>query len=127
MSVWVVTLLPNMEESTWWWTFGKVFTAGRFLAVPSLTTDVSPPPGLAFFYTVSTRKKQFIKQFEVLRSLNNRLTNYEIMNYAQAQIFKYLNINKMTLKYYLYSYLCHFPSANILGYSFIDFWTTKYI
>ena len=42
-----------------------------------------------------------------------------------AQTFEYLN--KMVLKYYSYSYSCHFPSTNIFGYSFIDFWTTKYI
>ena len=40
-------------------------------------------------------------------------------------IFKYSN--KMALEYYLYSYSCHFLSTNILGYSFVDFWTTKYI
>ena len=75
-----------------------------------------------FFLYSFYKKKQFIKQFEVLRSLNNQLTNCEIMNFEQAQIFKYLNINKMTLKYYSYSYFCHFPSD-----SFVDFWTTKYI
>ena len=41
------------------------------------------------------------------------------------RIFEYLN--KMALEYYLYSHSCHFPSTNILGYSFVDFWTTKYI
>ena len=39
-----------------------------------------------------------------------------------AQIFKYQN--KSALKYYLY--LCHLPSTNILGYSFVDFWTTEH-
>ena len=33
----------------------------------------------------------------------------------------------MALEYYLYSYLCHFPGTNKFGYSFVDFWTTKYI
>ena len=41
------------------------------------------------------------------------------------RIFKYSN--KIALEYYLYLYSCHFPSTNIFGYSFIDFWTTKYI
>ena len=40
-------------------------------------------------------------------------------------IFEYLN--KMALKYYSYSYSCHFPSTNIFGYSFEDFWTTDFI
>ena len=40
-------------------------------------------------------------------------------------IFEYLN--KMALAYYLYSYSCHFPRTNIFGYSFVDFWTLKYI
>ena len=44
---------------------------------------------------------------------------------TNIQIFEYSN--KMALKYYLYSYLCHFPSTNIFGYSFVDFWTTEYI
>ena len=37
-----------------------------------------------------------------------------------AAIFEYWN--KMDLKYYLYSHLCHFPSTNIFGYSswFLD-------
>ena len=42
-----------------------------------------------------------------------------------AQIFEYLN--KKALEYYSYSYSCHFPSTNMFGYSFVDFWTTKYI
>ena len=42
---------------------------------------------------------------------------------TNIQIFEYSN--KMALEYYSYS--CHFPSANIFGYSFVDFWTTKYI
>ena len=42
-----------------------------------------------------------------------------------AQIFEYTN--KMALEYYSYSYSCHFPSTNIFGYSFVDFWTSKYI
>ena len=40
-------------------------------------------------------------------------------------IFKYQN--KMALKYYLYLYSCHFPSTNVFGYSFVDFWTTEFI
>ena len=40
-------------------------------------------------------------------------------------IFEYSN--KMALKYYSYSYSCHFSSTNIFGYSFVDFWTTEYI
>ena len=44
-------------------------------------------------------------------------TNIGILEYS----------NKMALKYYSYSYLCHFPSTNILEYSFVDFWTTEYI
>ena len=40
-------------------------------------------------------------------------------------IFEYSN--KMALEYYSYLYSCHFPSTNIFGYSFVDFWTTKYI
>ena len=35
--------------------------------------------------------------------------------------------NKMALKYYSYLYLRHFPSTNIFKYSFVDFWTNKYI
>ena len=35
--------------------------------------------------------------------------------------------NKMALEHYLYFHLCHFPSTNIFGYSFVDFWTTEYI
>ena len=34
-------------------------------------------------------------------------------------IFEYSN--KMALNYYSYLYLCHFPSTNIFGYSFVDF------
>ena len=44
---------------------------------------------------------------------------------TNIQIFEYSK--KMALKYYLYSYLCHFPSTNIFRYSFVDFWTTEYI
>ena len=33
----------------------------------------------------------------------------------------------MALKYYSYSYSFQFPSRNIFGYSFVDFWKTKYI
>ena len=44
---------------------------------------------------------------------------------TNIQIFEYSI--KMALEYYSYSYSCHFPSTNILGYSFVDFWTTKYI
>ena len=33
----------------------------------------------------------------------------------------------MALKYFSYSYSCHFPSTNIIGYSFVNFWTTQYI
>ena len=40
-------------------------------------------------------------------------------------IFEYSN--KMALEYYLYLHSCHFPSTNIFGYSFVDFWTTEYI
>ena len=40
-----------------------------------------------------------------------------VMN-MNIRILEYLN--KMTLEYYLYSYLCHFPSTNIFGYSFLD-------
>ena len=35
--------------------------------------------------------------------------------------------NNMALEYYYYLYVLLFPSTNILGYSFLDFWTTKYI
>ena len=42
-----------------------------------------------------------------------------------ARIFEYSN--KMALKYYLYSYLFHFPSKNIFGLSFVHFRTTQYI
>ena len=41
------------------------------------------------------------------------------------QIFKYLN--KMTLKYYLYLYLCYFRSTNIFRYSFGKYVASKYI
>ena len=41
------------------------------------------------------------------------------------EIFEYLN--KMALEYFLYSNLCHFPSTNIFGYLFVDFWMTEYI
>ena len=44
---------------------------------------------------------------------------------TNIRIFKYSN--KMALEYYSYSYSCHFPSTNIFGYSFVDFWTTEYI
>ena len=44
---------------------------------------------------------------------------------TNIQIFEYSN--KMALKYYSYSYLCHLPSMNIFGYSFVDLWTTEYI
>ena len=44
-------------------------------------------------------------------------TNIRIVEYS----------NKMALKYYSYSYSCHFPSTNIFRYSFVDFWTTEYI
>ena len=44
---------------------------------------------------------------------------------TNIQILEYWN--KMALKYYSYSYSCHFPSMNIFGYSFWDFWTTEYI
>ena len=36
-------------------------------------------------------------------------------------------VKKMALKYYLYLYSCDFPSTNIFGYSFEDFWFTEYI
>ena len=42
---------------------------------------------------------------------------------THIRIFEYYN--KMGLEYYLY--LCNFPTTNIFGYSFVDFWTTKYI
>ena len=45
--------------------------------------------------------------------------------YSNIRIFEYSN--KMALKYYSYLYACHFPSTNIFGYSFVDFWTTEYI
>ena len=38
---------------------------------------------------------------------------------ANILILKYSN--KMAIEYYLYSYLGHFPSTNIFGYSFVDF------
>ena len=44
---------------------------------------------------------------------------------TNIRIFEYSN--KMALEYYSYSYSCHFPSTNIFGYSFVDFWTTEYI
>ena len=44
-------------------------------------------------------------------------TNIQILEYS----------NKMAIEYYSYSYMCHFPSMNIFGYSFVDFWTTEYI
>ena len=44
---------------------------------------------------------------------------------TNIRIFKYLN--KMALKYYSYSHLCHFPNSNIFVYSLVDFWTTEYI
>ena len=44
---------------------------------------------------------------------------------TSIRMFKYSN--KMALEYNLYSYLCHFPSSDIFGYSFVDFWTTEYI
>ena len=36
---------------------------------------------------------------------------------TNMQIFE--DLNEMALEYYLFS--CHFPSTNILGYSFVDF------
>ena len=53
----------------------------------------------------------FLKDISVM-SLNIRIFEYS---------------NKMALKYYSYLYSCHFPSTNIFGYSFVDFWTTEYI
>ena len=44
-----------------------------------------------------------------------------------TNIWKFKYSNKMVLAYYSYSYLCHFSSTNIFGYSFVDFWTTEYI
>ena len=44
---------------------------------------------------------------------------------TNIQIFEYSN--KMAFEYYSYLYSWHFPSMNIFGYSFVDFWTTKYI
>ena len=44
---------------------------------------------------------------------------------TNIRIFEYSN--KMALEYYSYSYSCHFPSTNIFGYSFVDFWTAEYI
>ena len=44
---------------------------------------------------------------------------------TNIQIFEYSN--KMAIEYYSYSYSCHFLSTNIFEYSFVDFWTTKYI
>ena len=49
---------------------------------------------------------------------------YTVMS-TNIRIFK--NSNKMALEYYLYSYSCHFPSTNIIRYSFVDFLTTEYI
>ena len=51
-------------------------------------------------------------RYEPVMSMNNRIFEYLI---------------EMALKYYSSSYSCHFPSTNIFGYSFIDFWTTEYI
>ena len=62
------------------------------------------------------------------RRRSKQTVNVIVMNTLMStniQIFKYSN--KMALEYYSYSYLCHFPSSNIFGYSFVDFWTTKYI
>ena len=44
---------------------------------------------------------------------------------TNIRIFEYSN--KTALEYYSYSYLCHFPTTHIFGYSFVDFWTTEYI
>ena len=46
---------------------------------------------------------------------NNSLLAVMSMN---IRVFKYLN--KMALEFYLYLYLCHFPSTNIFIYSFVD-------
>ena len=44
---------------------------------------------------------------------------------TNIRIYEYSN--KMALEYYSHLYSCHFPSTNIFGYSFVDFWTTEYI
>ena len=40
---------------------------------------------------------------------------------------KYKYLDKMTLEYYSYFYLCYFPSANRFGYLFAKYVATKYI
>ena len=44
-----------------------------------------------------------------------------------TNICKFEYLNNIAFKYYLYLYLCHFPSKNIFGNLLVDFWMTEYI
>ena len=67
----------------------------------------------------------FFQKNRVLRYSWSTLLWYRSVMSTNIRIFEYSN--KMALKYYSYSYSCHFPSTNIFGYSLVDFWTTEYI
>ena len=54
-----------------------------------------------------------------------RFTPHNTVMSTNIRIFEYSN--KMAHEYYSYLYFCHFPSTNIFGYPFVDFWTTEYI
>ena len=76
-----------------------------------------------------------LRQYYVYESfVTEKAQKYAISEYKMRKkavmstsvwIFEYLN--KMALKYYLHSYLCHFPSTNTFEYSFVGFWTTECI
>ena len=85
-----------------------------------------------FWLLTATNKSKSLRPFLLSRAkLTGVIASYSHQFGLQAvmstniRIFEYSI--KIDLKYYLYSYSCHFSSTNIFGYLFVDFWTTKYI
>ena len=74
--------------------------------------------------TLKCNKSYSIRAFDLIPTLRARLENPPVMS-TNIWIFEYSN--KRALKYYSDSDSCHFPSTNIFGYSFGDFWEIEYI
>ena len=70
------------------------------------------------------RKEMFPLNSKI--SINLRQPEKYVVNFAHTENYRN-SLNKMTLEYYLYSYLCYIRSTNILGYSLGKYVASKYI